>query len=79
MNYLKLVSESNRSFTDQLRDLVTDDKKARQLFREFKKDNDKIVDYIDYVLSKYFRQIDHLMKRFNVDYDQMIEMIERVN
>lgn len=72
MNYLELVSESN-SFADQLRDLIKNDKKARQLFREFKKDNDNIVEYINYVLSKYYKQIDQLMKRFKVDYDEMLE------
>lgn len=80
MDYLKIITENKTEFTNDLRDLVKGDMKAKNLYRAFKKDEDKIVDYIDYVLSKYYNQVQKLMNQHGIEYDEAIDqLISRVH
>lgn len=82
MNYLKILTENKNtnSFAEELKNLVRDDQKARQLYREFKADSEKIVEYIDYVMSKYFQELEQLMKKYSLSYEDIVNtLVERVH
>lgn len=66
-----------KKFTVALKDMLKSDQKAKSLFQDFKKDKDKIVDYIDYVMSKYTHKLDKMMKEYNVDYEEAIDLLTR--
>ncbi len=81
MDFNKIVFEAKdvKGFTSDFKELTKQDAKLSQLLRTFKKDEDKIVDYIDYVMSKYGKHLDQLMKKYNIGYDESIELMIKGN
>lgn len=79
MDFAKLVLETKdvKSFQKEFKELISKDQKAKSLLQAFRKDDDKIVDYIDYVMSKYDKQMDSMMKQYNVNYDESIDLITK--
>lgn len=77
MNYTKLVFETKdiKSFLKDINSIVMADSKAKQLVMNFKRDEDKMVDMIDYLMVKYEKQIDNMMKNYNIGYDEAIDLI----
>lgn len=77
MNYTKLVFEAKdvKSFMKDINSIVMADSKAKQLVMNFKRDEDKMVDLIDYLMVKYEKQIDNMMKNYNIGYDEAIDLI----
>jgi hypothetical protein len=77
MNYTKLVFEAKdvKSFLKDINSIVMADSKAKQLVMNFKRDEDKMVDLIDYLMVKYEKQIDNMMKNYNIGYDEAIDLI----
>lgn len=77
MNYTKLVFEAKdvKSFLKDINSIVSADSKAKQLVNNFKRDEDKMVDLIDYLMVKYEKQIDNMMKNYNIGYDEAIDLI----
>ena len=77
MNFQKIVFESKdiNTFKSELKDLVSKDIKAKTLFKAFQKDQDKVVDYIDYVMSKYPKELDSLMKKTNIGYEETLDIL----
>ena len=64
-------------FTTALKEMLKKDSKVKTLYQDFKKDKDKIVDYIDYVMSKYTQKLDKLMKEYGVDYEEAIDILTK--
>lgn len=77
MNYTKLVFEAKdvKSFLKDINSIVMADSKAKQLVMNFKRDEDKMVDLIDYLMVKYEKQIDNMMKNYNIGYEEAIDLI----
>lgn len=77
MNFTKLVFEAKdvKSFLKDINSIVMADSKAKQLVMNFKRDEDKMVDLIDYLMVKYEKQIDNMMKNYNIGYDEAIDLI----
>lgn len=79
MNFAKMVLETKdtKSFQKEFKELLNKDTKAKSLLQAFRKDDDKIVDYIDYIMSKYDKQLDTLMGEYNINYDESIDLITK--
>jgi hypothetical protein len=77
MNFAKIVFESKDviKFKAELKNLVSKDPKAKTLFKAFQSDADKVVDYIDYVMSKYPKDLDALMNKTNINYDEAVDIL----
>lgn len=77
MNYTKLVFESKdvKSFQKDISAIMMADNKAKQLINNYRKDEDKMVDLIDYLMIKYEKQLDNAMKNYNIGYDEAIDLI----
>lgn len=80
MNYKNLLCEKKdlKEFSKALAELVNNDIKASKLKQAFKKDDTKIVDYIDYILSYKDKEIENIMKEFSVNYDEMVDALGKV-
>lgn len=77
MNYTKLVFESKdvKSFQKDISAIMMADNKAKQLINNYRKDEDKMVDLIDYLMVRYEKQLDNMMKNYNIGYDEAIDLI----
>jgi hypothetical protein len=71
-------SKDIKSFKSDIKDLLMKDQKAKQLFQQYRKDEDKMVDFIDYVMSKYSKQIESSMKDNNINYDESVDLLLKV-
>jgi hypothetical protein len=80
MKLSEIVFESKdiKSFKSDIKDLLMKDQKAKQLFQQYRKDEDKMVDFIDYVMSKYSKQIESSMKDNNINYDESVDLLLKV-
>lgn len=76
-SYKNIVCEAKdlKKFKAELNSLINKDVKALKLQKLFKNDNQNIVDYVDYLLSKYEKEISKLMKLHNVNYDEFMRSL----
>lgn len=70
--FSKLLIESSKAFQD-LQDLLAGDKEAVK----FKKSKDP-VEYLDYVYLKYESDIEAIMKKYKLDYDELGSMLMKL-
>lgn len=79
MKFSQIVFEAKdvKSFQKAIKELVLKDNKAKSLLQAFRKDDDKMVDYIDYIMGKHTKDLDKLMKEFNINYDEAIDIIAK--
>ena len=80
MDFSRLILETKdtKGFQKEFKEIIFNkDNKVKSLFNSFKKDDEKIVDYIDYVMGKYDKEMNSLMKKHNVDYDESINLITK--
>jgi alpha/beta superfamily hydrolase len=79
MDFLKLVFESKdvKAFRKDIQDIIKSDSKARQLQQSYRKDEDKIVDFIDHFFSKHADKLDEIMKEYNINYDEAVDIIAK--
>jgi uncharacterized protein YllA (UPF0747 family) len=79
MNFTKIVFESKdiRAFQQDLKDLVNSDSKARNLLNDYRKNRERIVDYVDYLMSKHDTDIERMMNDYNIDYEEAVDLIAK--
>lgn len=79
MNFTKIVFESKdiHAFRQDLKDLVNSDSKARNLLNDYRKNRERIVDYVDYLMSKHDTDIERMMKDYNIDYEEAVDLIAK--
>ena len=77
INFSQLVFESKdvKAFQKDVKTIIMADQKAINLLLAFRKDADKMVDFIDYLMSKHDTQIDSIMNKYNINYDEAIDLI----
>lgn len=77
MKLSEIVFESKdlKGFTVDFKEIIKDDNKFYSLLSAYKKDQDKMVDLIDYTISKYKNNLESLMKKYYLTYDDVIEVI----
>ncbi len=77
INFSQLVFESKdvKAFQKDVKTIIMADQKAINLLQAFRKDADKMVDFIDYLMSKHDTQIDSIMNKYNINYDEAIDLI----
>lgn len=75
--YFKLVTEAKDmdGFKKEYKKLVQNDNEVSKLFLKYKKDKEKMVDLIDYVIEKYKRQLTEMMKNYGLEYGEIIDII----
>ena len=73
--YFKLVTEAKDmdGFKKEYKKLVQNDNEVSKLFLNYKKDKEKMVDLIDYVIEKYKRQLTEMMKNYGLEYGEVID------
>ena len=76
-NYKNVICEAKdlKAFTTSIKELIKSDTKASKFKQAFLKDNEKIVDLIDYMLGKHEKEVTTLMKIHNANYDELIKAI----
>jgi len=76
-NYKNVICETKdlKAFTKEIQDLIKSDSRALSHKKAFTKDNEKLVELIDYMLGKYEKEIDALMRQQDVDYDDFVEAL----
>lgn len=75
--YFKLVTEAKDmdGFKKEYKKLVQNDNEVSKLVLNYKKDKEKMVDLIDYVIEKYKRQLNEMMKNYGLEYGEVIDII----
>lgn len=76
-NYKNIVMEAKdlKAFKSEMKKIIDNDTKASKLRQAYKKDSDKIVDLVDYLLGKYEKEVSKLMKQDNINYDEFMRSL----
>lgn len=74
---IALESKDSKGFQKEFKENILKDQKAKTLLSAFKKDDEKIVDYIDYIMGKFDKEMNAMMKKYNVNYDESIDLITK--
>jgi len=76
-SYFQMVMETKdvKSLKESFLELVKNDGKYKTLFADYKKDTEKMVELIDYVMEKYKEQLKKFLKDYNVEYEDVIDVI----
>ena len=64
-----------KSLKESFLELVKNDGKYKTLFADYKKDTEKMVELIDYVMEKYKDELKKFLKEYNVEYEDVIDVI----
>ena len=64
-----------KSLKESFLELVKNDGKYKTLFNDYKKDTEKMVELIDYVMEKYKEELKKFLKEYNVEYEDVIDVI----
>lgn len=64
-----------KSLKESFLELVKNDSKYKTLFNDYKKDTEKMVELIDYVMEKYKDELKKFLKEYNVEYEDVIDVI----
>lgn len=77
MKFSEIIIESKdvKGFQSEFTKLTISDSKFRNLLMNYKKDQDKIVDLIDYSITTYKKELETMMKKYSLNYDDTIEAI----
>ena len=71
----KVTMESVDSETKAFMAMILKDKDVAALKEKAQKNDTFIVDYLDYVMAAFDKQIVELMKKTKIDYDQLAEIL----
>jgi len=76
-SYFQMVMETKdvKSLKESFLELVKNDGKYKTLFADYKKDTEKMVELIDYVMEKYKDELKKFLKEYNVEYEDVIDVI----
>ena len=64
-----------KSLKESFLELVKNDGKYKTLYNDYKKDTEKMVELIDYVMEKYKEELKKFLKQYNVEYEDVIDVI----
>ena len=64
-----------KSLKESFLELVKNDGKYKTLFNDYKKDTEKMVELIDYIMEKYKEELKKFLKQYNVEYEDVIDVI----
>lgn len=64
-----------KSLKESFLELVKNDGKYKTLFNDYKKDTEKMVELIDYIMEKYKEELKKFLKEYNVEYEDVIDVI----
>jgi len=71
MNFKEYLNEEKENAVSELRALVKDDKEAEKL----KKNKTK---YMDYVYTKYEKEVEAIRKKYNYGFDQFFNVLKKM-
>lgn len=76
-SYFQMVMETKdvKSLKESFLELVKNDSKYKTLFNDYKKDTEKMVELIDYIMEKYKEELKKFLKEYNVEYEDVIDVI----
>ena len=76
-SYFQMVMETKdvKSLKESFLELVKDDGKYKTLYNDYKKDTEKMVELIDYIMEKYKEELKKFLKEYNVEYEDVIDVI----
>ncbi|MBO7043563.1 hypothetical protein J6W34_03340 [bacterium] len=76
-SYFQMVMETKdiKSLKESFLELVKNDGKYKTLYNDYKKDTEKMVELIDYVMEKYKEELKKFLKQYNVEYEDVIDVI----
>ena len=76
-SYFQMVMETKdvKSLKESFLELVKNDGKYKTLFNDYKKDTEKMVELIDYIMEKYKEELKKFLKEYNVEYEDVIDVI----
>lgn len=78
MKIFRLITENlskKEQFRQEYFDLIKDDEQATELRNVYLVQNEKMSDLIEYIVETYQEQLNSLMKKYNIGYEEMIELI----
>lgn len=64
-----------KSLKESFLELVKNDGKYKTLYNDYKKDTEKMVELIDYIMEKYKEELKKFLKQYNVEYEDVIDVI----
>lgn len=76
-SYFQMVMEIKdvKSLKESFLELVKNDRKYKTLFNDYKKDTEKMVELIDYIMEKYKEELKKFLKDYSVEYEDIIDVI----
>ena len=76
-SYFQMVMETKdvKSLKESFLELVKNDGKYKTLYNDYKKDTEKMVELIDYIMEKYKEELKKFLKQYNVEYEDVIDVI----
>ena len=73
MNHQKHMTKiliENDAAVKAVTNLIKNDKEADKIYK-----NNELVDYLDFIYNRYDKDLEKIMKKYKLDYDELAKML----